>query len=146
MTPSEQTCNPFWGHNLPIKKPLLAHRDLCFSYQARQASAVEREVSDEEEPLEPSVPEREQMDEVKNDEEDENEEEEEDEGELALWSPNVQVLELEKGERGLGFSILDYQVGKKLICLLLLFVFVFFYTFFNPPFLEGATSHIYLCL
>ncbi|KAL0160401.1 hypothetical protein M9458_044126, partial [Cirrhinus mrigala] len=75
------------------------------------ASAVEREVSDEEEPLEPSSPEREQMDEVKDDDEekDENEEEEEDEGELALWSPNVQVLELEKGERGLGFSILDYQ-------------------------------------
>uniref|UniRef100_A0A671SVW5 InaD-like protein n=1 Tax=Sinocyclocheilus anshuiensis TaxID=1608454 RepID=A0A671SVW5_9TELE len=53
-------------------------------------------------PLEPSSPEREQMDEEKDDEE-------EDEGELALWSPNVQVLELEKGERGLGFSILDYQ-------------------------------------
>uniref|UniRef100_A0A8C0YN92 PATJ crumbs cell polarity complex component n=1 Tax=Cyprinus carpio carpio TaxID=630221 RepID=A0A8C0YN92_CYPCA len=54
------------------------------------------------EPLEPSDPEREQMDEEKDDDE-------EDEGELALWSPNVQVLELEKGERGLGFSILDYQ-------------------------------------
>uniref|UniRef100_A0A9J8D629 PATJ crumbs cell polarity complex component n=1 Tax=Cyprinus carpio carpio TaxID=630221 RepID=A0A9J8D629_CYPCA len=53
-------------------------------------------------PLEPSDPEREQMDEEKDDDE-------EDEGELALWSPNVQVLELEKGERGLGFSILDYQ-------------------------------------
>uniref|UniRef100_A0A671P0E6 InaD-like protein n=1 Tax=Sinocyclocheilus anshuiensis TaxID=1608454 RepID=A0A671P0E6_9TELE len=57
------------------------------------------------EPLEPSSPEKEQMDEEKDDEE----EEEEDEGELALWSPNVQVVELEKGERGLGFSILDYQ-------------------------------------
>ncbi|XP_035268186.1 inaD-like protein isoform X2 [Anguilla anguilla] len=34
---------------------------------------------------------------------------EEDEGELALWSPEVKVLELEKGEQGLGFSILDYQ-------------------------------------
>ncbi|XP_016295916.1 inaD-like protein isoform X2 [Sinocyclocheilus anshuiensis] len=67
-----------------------------------QASAVEQEVNDKEEPLEPSSPEREQMDEEKDDEE-------EDEGELALWSPNVQVLELEKGERGLGFSILDYQ-------------------------------------
>uniref|UniRef100_A0A673L0V1 InaD-like protein n=1 Tax=Sinocyclocheilus rhinocerous TaxID=307959 RepID=A0A673L0V1_9TELE len=42
-------------------------------------------------------------------EKDDEEEEEEDEGELALWSPNVQVVELEKGERGLGFSILDYQ-------------------------------------
>ncbi|XP_049321952.1 inaD-like protein isoform X2 [Astyanax mexicanus] len=39
----------------------------------------------------------------------EREEEEEDEGELALWSQEVQVLELEKGEQGLGFSILDYQ-------------------------------------
>ncbi|XP_060797317.1 inaD-like protein isoform X2 [Neoarius graeffei] len=45
-------------------------------------------------------------------EEDENREsgdEENEEGELALWSPEVHVLELEKGERGLGFSILDYQ-------------------------------------
>ncbi|XP_058616147.1 inaD-like protein isoform X2 [Onychostoma macrolepis] len=73
-------------------------------FQAHQATAVEQEVNDEE-PLEPSSPEKEQMDEEKDD----DEEEEEDEGELALWSPNVQVLELEKGERGLGFSILDYQ-------------------------------------
>ncbi|XP_016137767.1 inaD-like protein [Sinocyclocheilus grahami] len=73
-------------------------------FQARQATAVEREVNDEEEPQEPSSPEKEQMDEEKDDEE-----EVEDEGELALWSQNVQVVELEKGERGLGFSILDYQ-------------------------------------
>lgn len=72
---------------------------------------MEQEVNDEEEPLEPSSPEKEQMDEEKDDDKEE-EEEEEDEGELALWSPNVQVLELEKGERGLGFSILDYQVGN----------------------------------
>uniref|UniRef100_A0A9J8AG78 PATJ crumbs cell polarity complex component n=1 Tax=Cyprinus carpio carpio TaxID=630221 RepID=A0A9J8AG78_CYPCA len=44
------------------------------------------------------------------------EEEEEDEVELALWSPNVQVLELEKGERGLGFSILDYQDPLDVAC------------------------------
>uniref|UniRef100_A0A3B3UHH7 PDZ domain-containing protein n=1 Tax=Poecilia latipinna TaxID=48699 RepID=A0A3B3UHH7_9TELE len=38
------------------------------------------------------------------------EEEEEDEGELALWSPEVGVVELQKeAERGLGFSLLDYQ-------------------------------------
>uniref|UniRef100_A0AAZ3SRS7 PATJ crumbs cell polarity complex component n=1 Tax=Oncorhynchus tshawytscha TaxID=74940 RepID=A0AAZ3SRS7_ONCTS len=37
------------------------------------------------------------------------EEEEDEEGELALWSADIQLLELEKGERGLGFSILDYQ-------------------------------------
>lgn len=41
----------------------------------------------------------------------ESEEEEEEGGELALWSSEVDVLELHKeaGE-GLGFSILDYQV------------------------------------
>lgn len=34
----------------------------------------------------------------------------EDEGELALWSPDIQVLELQKErDKGLGFSILDYQ-------------------------------------
>lgn len=35
---------------------------------------------------------------------------EEEEGELALWSPDVKVIELEKDKNGLGFSILDYQV------------------------------------
>ncbi|XP_008935164.1 PREDICTED: inaD-like protein, partial [Merops nubicus] len=34
---------------------------------------------------------------------------EEEEGELALWSPEVKVIELEKDRNGLGFSILDYQ-------------------------------------
>lgn len=38
------------------------------------------------------------------------EEEEEEEGELALWSPDVKIIELEKDKNGLGFSILDYQV------------------------------------
>uniref|UniRef100_A0A8C0IBB9 PATJ crumbs cell polarity complex component n=1 Tax=Bubo bubo TaxID=30461 RepID=A0A8C0IBB9_BUBBB len=33
----------------------------------------------------------------------------EEEGELALWSPDVKVIELEKDKNGLGFSILDYQ-------------------------------------
>ncbi|XP_069578511.1 inaD-like protein isoform X2 [Brachyistius frenatus] len=38
------------------------------------------------------------------------EEEQEEDGELALWSPDVQVLELQKErDKGLGFSILDYQ-------------------------------------
>lgn len=48
-------------------------------------------------------------------EDNEEEEEEEDEGELALWSPDVQVLELQKDTgKGLGFSILDYQVTSRL--------------------------------
>ncbi|XP_063057037.1 inaD-like protein [Engraulis encrasicolus] len=41
--------------------------------------------------------------------EEEEEEEEEEDGELALWALEVQVVELEKAEQGLGFSILDYQ-------------------------------------
>ncbi|XP_056388885.1 inaD-like protein isoform X2 [Hyla sarda] len=32
-----------------------------------------------------------------------------DDGELTLWSPQVDVVELEKDKRGLGFSILDYE-------------------------------------
>ncbi|XP_039623172.1 inaD-like protein isoform X6 [Polypterus senegalus] len=34
---------------------------------------------------------------------------EEEDGELAVWSRDVQVVELEKGAESLGFSILDYQ-------------------------------------
>uniref|UniRef100_A0A674KEM8 PATJ crumbs cell polarity complex component n=1 Tax=Terrapene triunguis TaxID=2587831 RepID=A0A674KEM8_9SAUR len=34
---------------------------------------------------------------------------EEGDGELALWCPDVKVIELEKDYKGLGFSILDYQ-------------------------------------
>eukprot|EP00063_Salmo_salar_P096582 XP_014071417.1 PREDICTED: inaD-like protein isoform X1 [Salmo salar] len=70
-----------------------------------------QEVS-EEEPEEPAPTypsHQEEMQQGKRGEEEEEEEEEEDEGELALWSPDIQLLELEKGERGLGFSILDYQ-------------------------------------
>lgn len=32
---------------------------------------------------------------------------------LAMWELEIQNIELEKAEGGLGFSILDYQVGKK---------------------------------
>lgn len=38
--------------------------------------------------------------------------EEDDEPELALWSPKIHLLELEKADQGLGFSVLDYQVGE----------------------------------
>ena len=31
---------------------------------------------------------------------------------LAMWELEIQNIELEKGEGGLGFSILDYQVGN----------------------------------
>lgn len=35
---------------------------------------------------------------------------EEVQGPLAMWEVDVQHIELEKGNKGLGFSILDYQV------------------------------------
>lgn len=53
-----------------------------------------------------------------NHEEDENKEEQaedEDDEELTQWSPDVQILELQKErDKGLGFSILDYQVSTQL--------------------------------
>lgn len=39
-----------------------------------------------------------------------NTEEDDDDGELALWSSEVKIVELVKDHKGLGFSILDYQV------------------------------------
>ncbi|XP_054995087.1 inaD-like protein isoform X2 [Sorex araneus] len=38
-----------------------------------------------------------------------NHEDEDDDGELALWSPEVKIVKLVKDQKGLGFSILDYQ-------------------------------------
>uniref|UniRef100_A0A8D2CM02 InaD-like protein n=1 Tax=Sciurus vulgaris TaxID=55149 RepID=A0A8D2CM02_SCIVU len=35
--------------------------------------------------------------------------EDDDDGELALWAPEVKIVELVKDHKGLGFSILDYQ-------------------------------------
>lgn len=34
---------------------------------------------------------------------------------LAMWEKDAQVVELEKGELGLGFSILDYQVRPEIL-------------------------------
>lgn len=44
---------------------------------------------------------------------------------LAMWSSEPVVIELKKQEKGLGFSILDYQV--KLIFILTVFRYDFFY-------------------
>ncbi|TRY85609.1 hypothetical protein DNTS_010179 [Danionella cerebrum] len=73
-----------------------------------QASSVVQEADYERKSIEPSHSDEEQMQQQKK-KDDEEEDDDDDEEEIALWSPNVQVLELEKGERGLGFSILDYQ-------------------------------------
>ena len=57
---------------------------------------------------------------------------------LAMWSQEPQVIKLMKGDRGLGFSILDYQVnyldGKKFSFLIypILIHFVFFNVFVFP--------------
>ena len=55
---------------------------------------------------------------------------------LAMWSKNTMVIELRKGDKGLGFSILDYQVtsqshcfsNHKLFCFQICFV-VFLFVF-----------------
>lgn len=65
---------------------------------------IEKEVAEQRTAPEQSFTEREEA------ENRQSGDEENEEGELALWSPEVHVLELEKGERGLGFSVLDYQV------------------------------------
>lgn len=41
--------------------------------------------------------------------------EDDDDGELALWSPEVKIVELVKDHKGLGFSILDYQVKESIL-------------------------------
>lgn len=69
-----------------------------------QTPAIQEEVAEPRTAPEQSFVEREKN------ESRESGDEENEEGELALWSPEVHLLELEKGERGLGFSILDYQV------------------------------------
>lgn len=53
-------------------------------------------------------------DEVEEEDEEDDDDDEEEEGELALWSPDVHILELHKErDKGLGFSILDYQVRSR---------------------------------
>ncbi|KAM9461866.1 inaD-like protein isoform 3-T4 [Clarias gariepinus] len=68
-----------------------------------QTQVIEKEVAEQRTAPEQSFTEREEA------ENRQSGDEENEEGELALWSPEVHVLELEKGERGLGFSVLDYQ-------------------------------------
>ena len=41
-----------------------------------------------------------------------------------MWSDEVECVELEKGDRGLGFSILDYQVGFSFTCLLIIIIII----------------------
>ncbi|XP_037401361.1 inaD-like protein isoform X1 [Pygocentrus nattereri] len=69
-----------------------------------QAQVFQQELAEQRKVPEQSLPEREVERKETGEAEEENDEEE-----LALWSTEVQVLELEKGEQGLGFSILDYQ-------------------------------------
>ncbi|XP_035379292.1 inaD-like protein isoform X2 [Electrophorus electricus] len=68
----------------------------------QETPVIQQEVAEQRKVSEQSRPVREEERRESGDEEDED-------GELALWAPEVQVLELEKGDRGLGFSILDYQ-------------------------------------
>lgn len=46
---------------------------------------------------------------------------------LAMWSSEPQIIELIKGERGLGFSILDYQVNLSFFFFVIFFLISLFY-------------------
>ncbi|KAK5869242.1 hypothetical protein PBY51_023976 [Eleginops maclovinus] len=79
---------------------------LC-SQTERQSATVQEQALRQELPGEEELMETQHSQE---EEEEEEQDEDEDEGELAQWSPDVQVLELQKErDKGLGFSILDYQ-------------------------------------
>lgn len=55
---------------------------------------------------------------------------------LAMWSTESQLIELIKGDRGLGFSILDYQVSLSSFSFLVysnyLLFYLFLFSFKNP--------------
>ncbi|XP_075037890.1 inaD-like protein isoform X2 [Mixophyes fleayi] len=75
---------------LVIQDEMQEEEDSVFQPQ----QLVEDEHKLEEKPVEEAAPER---------------GDHEDDGELTLWSPEVEIVELEKDKRGLGFSILDYE-------------------------------------
>ena len=57
---------------------------------------------------------------------------------MAMWESEVVTVELYKGERGLGFSILDYQVHITFTCVFVVFSFVnvcYFSICLSPSFL-----------
>ncbi|XP_037837268.1 inaD-like protein isoform X2 [Kryptolebias marmoratus] len=90
---------------MELKLSSVLLRDDSRGLPEEEESLVKEEVLKEEEEEE-----EEEFVYSQDEEEEEEEEEEEDEGELALWSPDVQVVELQKErDKGLGFSILDYQ-------------------------------------
>ncbi|XP_059197112.1 LOW QUALITY PROTEIN: inaD-like protein [Centropristis striata] len=79
------------------------------SDRQEQVSPVEEVLKEEKHQAYQEEQEEEEEQEEQSEAEGEEEEEEEEE-ELAQWSPDVQVLELQKErDKGLGFSILDYQ-------------------------------------
>ncbi|KAI5626529.1 inaD-like protein isoform X2 [Silurus asotus] len=69
-----------------------------------QTQVIQNEVAEQR-----TAPEQSYAEKKEEEVEEEDENKESGDEELALWSPEVHVLELEKSERGLGFSILDYQ-------------------------------------
>lgn len=52
---------------------------------------------------------------------------------LAMWSSEPQIIELVKGERGLGFSILDYQVNDNNLLQYLLELFIYTCCYVRRP-------------
>lgn len=90
---------------MKLSSMLLSQNDLRNDEQ-QQVNTQEQVTPVEEELKKETPPHSEDED----DDDEEEDEEDDDEGELALWSPDVEMLELQKErDKGLGFSILDYQ-------------------------------------
>ncbi|KAL6108566.1 patj [Pungitius sinensis] len=78
---------------------------LCRQTELRE-SVMERQQEEQASPAEMVLV----KDQHNHEEEEDREEQAEDDEELAQWSPDVQILDLQKErDKGLGFSILDYQ-------------------------------------
>ncbi|XP_027867625.1 inaD-like protein isoform X2 [Xiphophorus couchianus] len=88
-------------------QPAAEHRSIE-EMEMKLSSMLRREEEEEEE--EEEEQQGSPVEELTRSEDSSLEEEEEDEGELALWGPEVSEVELQKEmDRGLGFSLLDYQ-------------------------------------
>ncbi|XP_029355086.1 inaD-like protein isoform X2 [Echeneis naucrates] len=97
---------------------LLCSPSILREHSSEQQAGKQEQVSPVEEKSHLSWEEKDEEDEEQHedndddgdDEDDDDDDDDDEEGELALWSPEVQVLELQKErDKGLGFSILDYQ-------------------------------------
>lgn len=90
--------------------PSLDEIELKLSSMLCQNKPRDKPLTMKQEPTSSPEPELKEETHTEEEEEEEEESEEEEEEEVALWAPEIQTVELHKDrDKGLGFSILDYQ-------------------------------------